>query len=106
MSTYIDDLNWRYATKKFDAAKKISAKDLETLLEAIQLTASSYGLQPYEIIVVKDADLREKEKYRIESAKKFFDALNLKASEDNSLANQAVKYGVIDSFDELSKLVS
>lgn len=52
-----------------------------------------------------DSDLREKEKYRIESAKKFFDALNLKASEDNSLANQAVKYGVIDSFDELLKLV-
>ena len=59
MSTYIDDLNWRYATKKFDATKKISDKDLETLLEAIQLTASSYGLQPYEIIVVKDAALRE-----------------------------------------------
>lgn len=52
-----------------------------------------------------DADLREKEKYRIESAKCFFDALNLKASEDNSLAGQAVKYGVIDSFDELLKLV-
>ncbi|MGP5134724.1 restriction endonuclease [Psychrobacter cibarius] len=53
-----------------------------------------------------DSDLREKEKYRIESAKRFFDALNLKASKDNSLAEQAVKYGVIDSFDELLKLVS
>ncbi|WP_298980177.1 DEAD/DEAH box helicase family protein [uncultured Psychrobacter sp.] len=53
-----------------------------------------------------DADLREKEKYRIESAKKFFDALNLKAGENNSLADQTVKYGVIDSFDELLKLVS
>ena len=52
-----------------------------------------------------DSDLREKEKYRIESAKRFFDALNLKASKDNSLAEQAVKYGVIDSFDELLKLV-
>lgn len=59
MSTYIDDLNWRYATKKFDTNKKISTEDLETLLEAIQLTASSYGLQPYEIIVVKDVVLRE-----------------------------------------------
>ena len=53
-----------------------------------------------------DADLREKEKYRIESAKRFFDALNLKAGKDNGLADQAVKYGVIDSFDELLKLVS
>lgn len=59
MSTYIDDLNWRYATKKFDSNRKVSAQDLQTLLEAIQLTASSYGLQPYEIIVVKDAALRE-----------------------------------------------
>lgn len=53
-----------------------------------------------------DADLREKEKYRIESAKKFFDALNLKAGENNGLVDQTVKYGVIDSFDELLKLVS
>ncbi|WP_026837848.1 NAD(P)H-dependent oxidoreductase [Gillisia sp. JM1] len=60
MSTYIDDLNWRYATKKFDANREVSSKDIETLLEAIQLTASSYGLQPYEIIVLKDAALREK----------------------------------------------
>ena len=52
-----------------------------------------------------DAELREKEKYRIESAKRFFDALNLKAGENNILANKAVKYGVIDSFDELLKLV-
>ncbi|CAM4232413.1 NAD(P)H-dependent oxidoreductase [Gillisia hiemivivida] len=59
MSTYIDDLNWRYATKKFDINKEVSSKDLQTLLEAIQLTASSYGLQPYEIIIIKDAALRE-----------------------------------------------
>ena len=59
MSTYIDDLNWRYATKKFDANREVSTKDIETLLEVIQLTASSYGLQPYEIIVVKDAKIRE-----------------------------------------------
>lgn len=59
MNTYIDDLNWRYATKKFDNTKEISSKDLDTLIEAIQLTASSYGLQPYEVIVVKDAALRE-----------------------------------------------
>ncbi|WP_010228740.1 NAD(P)H-dependent oxidoreductase [Gillisia marina] len=59
MSTYIEDLNWRYATKKFDANKEVSSEDLEKLLEAIQLTASSYGLQPYEVIVIKDAALRE-----------------------------------------------
>ena len=59
-STYIEDLNWRYATKKFDANKELSQEDLNTLLESIQLSASSYGLQPYEVIVVKDQATREK----------------------------------------------
>ncbi|MCB7481064.1 NAD(P)H-dependent oxidoreductase [Christiangramia sediminis] len=59
-STYNEDLNWRYATKKFDSEKEISQQDLNTLLESIQLTASSYGLQPYEVIVVKDQEKREK----------------------------------------------
>ena len=58
-NTYIEDLNWRYATKKFDSEKEISKEDLNTLLESIQLTASSYGLQPYEVIVVKDEKIRE-----------------------------------------------
>lgn len=60
MNSYIDNLNWRYATKKFDTSKKVSQKDLEYLLEATALSASSYGLQPYEILVVKDAALRNK----------------------------------------------
>ena len=58
-NTYNEDLNWRYATKKFDSEKEISKEDLNTLLESIQLTASSYGLQPYEVIVVKDEKIRE-----------------------------------------------
>lgn len=57
---YNEDLNWRYATKKFNAEKEISQEDLNDLLESIQLTASSYGLQPYEVIVVKDQETREK----------------------------------------------
>ncbi len=59
MSTYIDNLQWRYATKKFDASKKVSNKDLEALLESIQLTASSYGLQPYHVFVITDPDIRK-----------------------------------------------
>ena len=59
-SSYIEDLNWRYATKKFDANKELSQEDLNHLLESIQLSASSYGLQPYEVIVVKDMETREK----------------------------------------------
>ena len=60
MSNLIDTLKWRYATKKFDAAKKISNEDLETIKEAIRLSASSYGLQPYKIFIVEDLELRAK----------------------------------------------
>ncbi|MGB5204597.1 NAD(P)H-dependent oxidoreductase [Eudoraea sp.] len=60
MSNYLESLNWRYATKKFDSQKQISEEDLNTLLEAIRLSPSSYGLQPYHIFIIKDMDLREK----------------------------------------------
>jgi nitroreductase len=60
MSNYIENLNWRYATKQFDSTKKISNEDLEKLKEAIQLSASSYGLQPYKILIVEDTETREK----------------------------------------------
>lgn len=60
MSTILEDLNWRYATKKFDTGKKISDHDLEILKEAIRLTPSSYGLQPYKVLFVSSPELREK----------------------------------------------
>ena len=60
MSTFLENQNWRYATKKFDATKKVSDEDLKTLKEAIRLSASSYGLQPYKIIFVETAELRTK----------------------------------------------
>ncbi|PIF30850.1 nitroreductase [Flavobacterium sp. 9] len=59
MSTLLENLNWRYATKKFDATKKISAEDLNTLKEAVRLSASSYGLQPYKVIIVENPEIRE-----------------------------------------------
>jgi nitroreductase len=60
MNSYIENLNWRYATKKFDSTKKISSEDLEKLKEAIQLSASSYGLQPYKVLIIEDQDTRKK----------------------------------------------
>lgn len=59
MSNYIDSLEWRYATKKFDAAKKVSQDDLDNILKASQLSASSYGLQPYHIFIVADKEIRK-----------------------------------------------
>lgn len=59
MKNIIEDLNWRYATKTFDPAKKVSEADLKELLEALQLSASSLGLQPWKFVVVTDKKLRE-----------------------------------------------
>ncbi|MBT8293588.1 MAG: NAD(P)H-dependent oxidoreductase [Eudoraea sp.] len=60
MNNYLESLNWRYATKKFNSEKQISDTDLNALLEAIRLSPSSYGLQPYHVFIVKDKELREK----------------------------------------------
>lgn len=56
----IGQLNWRYATKQFDPAKKISPQDWSTLEESLRLTASSTGLQPWKFVVVTDPAVREK----------------------------------------------
>jgi nitroreductase len=56
----LDSLNWRYATKQFDPKRKISAQDWATLEEALLLSPSSGGLQPWKFIVVTDPDMRAK----------------------------------------------
>jgi nitroreductase len=56
----IEKLNWRYATKMFDKSKKISDDDLNILIESLRLTPSSFGLQPWKFVLVKNIDLREK----------------------------------------------
>ncbi len=59
MSQIIEDLNWRYATKRFDSTQKISKKDLETIKESLRLVPSSYGLQPLKYIFVESKNIRE-----------------------------------------------
>lgn len=59
MNSFIESQNWRYATKKFDADKKISAHDLLILKEAIRLATSSYGLQPYKVFIVENEEIRK-----------------------------------------------
>jgi nitroreductase len=51
-------LNWRYATKKFDASKHIPDATWETLRKAASLTPSSYGLEPYRVIEIRDPKIR------------------------------------------------
>jgi len=51
-------LNWRYATKIFDPAQKISAAVWAALEQSLVLTPSSFGLQPYQFLIVQDAAKR------------------------------------------------
>lgn len=54
-----NQLNWRYACKKFDPTKKIRESDWNVLLESLRLSASSYGLQPWKFVVVQNPELRQ-----------------------------------------------
>jgi len=53
-------LQWRYATKKFDPTQKIPVATWQTLEEALVLTPSSYGMQPWKFIVITDSATKEK----------------------------------------------
>ncbi len=56
----LEKLNWRYATKKMDAAKTVPQDKLDRIIEAVRLAPTSSGLQPFEIIVVTNPEVREK----------------------------------------------
>lgn len=55
----IERLNWRYATKKFDAKRRLSEAKIDILKQAFNLTATSYGLQTLKLILIEDKDKRE-----------------------------------------------
>ena len=59
MNNFIENQNWRYATKKFDTTKKVSDSDLAILKEAIRLSTSSYGLQPYKVLIIENEEIRK-----------------------------------------------
>lgn len=55
----IEKLNWRYATKRMNGTK-VPQEKLDKILEAIRLAPTSFGLQPFKVIVIENAALREK----------------------------------------------
>ena len=55
----IESLKWRYATKKMNGTK-VSQEHVNEILEAISLSASSYGLQPYKVLVIENEELKKK----------------------------------------------
>ncbi|MDO8661283.1 MAG: nitroreductase family protein, partial [Candidatus Woesearchaeota archaeon] len=73
----VQSLDWRYATKKFDSAKKVSDADLKIILESGRLAPSSFGLQPWKFVVVNDLVLREQVKTASYGQAQVTDASNL-----------------------------
>jgi len=59
MENLINALNRRYATKKFDPNKKLSQTDLDVLFESLRLSPSSFGLEPWRFIHVKNPEIRK-----------------------------------------------
>ena len=58
MNPIIQDLNWRYAVDRFDPKRKVSDNDLRTIIEAVRLAPSSYGLQPLKLLIIENQSLR------------------------------------------------
>lgn len=59
MSELINKLNWRYATKRMNG-ETVPEEKIKTILQAIQLSPSSVGLQPYKVLVISDKETKER----------------------------------------------
>ncbi|WP_139419377.1 NAD(P)H-dependent oxidoreductase [Chryseobacterium mulctrae] len=55
----LKDLNWRYAVKKY-STEKVDEQKIDLILNAINLSASSCGLQPYRLFVISNEELKLK----------------------------------------------
>lgn len=55
----IDSLKWRYAVKKFNPDKELTAHQIQILKEAFNLTATSYGLQPLQLLIIKNKSIQK-----------------------------------------------
>ena len=60
MNNILDALEWRYAVKKFDDKASLTEQQILEVKKVFNLSASSYGLQPYKMIVVQNPELKEK----------------------------------------------
>jgi nitroreductase/dihydropteridine reductase len=60
MNNILDALEWRYAVKKFDDKSSLTEQQILEVKKVFNLSASSYGLQPYKMIVVQNPELKEK----------------------------------------------
>jgi nitroreductase/dihydropteridine reductase len=60
MHSFLNHLEWRHATKAFDPNKKVGDPEMGKILQAIRMAPTSYGLQPFEVVAIKDQALKQK----------------------------------------------
>ena len=56
----LENLNWRYATKKYNSTRKVAQEDVDKIVEAARMAPTSSGLQQFRVIVVSNQELKEK----------------------------------------------
>jgi len=54
-----EDLLWRYAVQAFDADSAVSQNDIEEIVDVFRLSPSSFGLQPWKLVVIQDKKLQK-----------------------------------------------
>jgi nitroreductase / dihydropteridine reductase len=111
--SFLSQLNWRYATKKYDTTAKLPQEKLDQILEAIRMAPSSSGYQPFDVMVVTNPAVREKLKAAANNQPQLTEAsvVLVFAAWDNIHAgnlgkvfdNMAVVRGASDSLSERRK---
>ena len=56
----LNNLQWRYATKKYDPTKKVDQSDVDKIVEAARMAPTSSGLQPFRVLVISNQEMKEK----------------------------------------------
>lgn len=73
----LENLKWRYATKKFDTSLEVSEMNLNYLFQVINLSASSFGLQPLKVLNIVNKEIRQKLKEKSWNQSQIVDASHL-----------------------------
>lgn len=55
----LDNLKWRYATKKYDPTKKVAQDDVDKIIEAARLAPTSSGLQQFKVVVITNQEIKD-----------------------------------------------
>ena len=90
----IKHLKWRYATKKFDTSKKLTDSQINTIKEAFNLTATSFGLQTISLVILENNELRKPLVEHSFNQKQVLEASHLLVIciQDNILKEDVVSY--------------